>query len=276
MGWFSNHLKKRMKITKKELWKNCPRCSKTIYESDLKDCKRVCPSCGYHFFMPNDERISLLSDKNSFDEFHKEMISVDPLGFFDSKSYSDRVIQNVNKTGRNSAFIFGKALLGGHQVIIGNLDFSFMGGSMGSVVGEKITLAAETAKHWKIPLILSIASGGARMQEGILSLMQMAKTSVAISALADEGVPYISILSHPTTGGVTASFAMQADIIIAEPNALIGFAGPRVIEQTLRKPLPKGFQSSEFNLEHGFVDMIVDRRDLNSSLKRILDFFKEA
>jgi acetyl-CoA carboxylase carboxyl transferase subunit beta len=265
-----------MKVTKKELWKNCPECSKTLYENDLKDSRRVCSSCGYHFRMTNDERIAMLSDRNTFEEFHKEMISSDPLDFFDSKSYRDRIVQSVGKTGRNSAFIFGKARLGGHEIILGNLDFAFMGGSMGSVVGEKITLAAETAKYWKIPLVLCVASGGARMQEGVLSLMQMAKTSVAISALADQGIPYISILSHPTTGGVTASFAMQADIIIAEPNALIGFAGPRVIEQTIRKPLPKGFQSSEFNLEHGFVDMIIDRRDLNSSLKRILDFFKGA
>jgi acetyl-CoA carboxylase carboxyl transferase subunit beta len=225
--------------------------------------------------MPHNERISLLSDFNTFEEFHHEMVSADPLNFFDSESYSEKIVKNIKKTGRNSAFVFGRARLGGHEIILGNLDFSFMGGSMGSVVGEKIAIAAETSKYWKIPLIISIASGGARMQEGILSLMQMAKTSVAISSLCANRVPYITILTHPTTGGVTASFAMQADIIIAEPDALIGFAGPRVIEQTIKKPLPEGFQSSEFNLEHGFIDMIVDRRNLSSQLKLILDFFKE-
>ena len=212
----------------------------------------------------------LLVDEGSFEELDLELTSEDPLGFVDSKSYADRLKASVAKTSRKSAFMYGRARLGGRPIAIGTFLFSFMGGSMGSVVGEKVTRLFELALAEKIPVICINSSGGARMQEGVLSLMQMARSTAVLGRLRDEGVPYISLLTHPTTGGVAASFAMLGDVILAEPKALIGFAGPRVIEQTIREVLPEGFQRSEFLLDHGMVDQVVDRRELRQRITDIL------
>ncbi|PKK91268.1 MAG: acetyl-CoA carboxylase, carboxyltransferase subunit beta [Candidatus Wallbacteria bacterium HGW-Wallbacteria-1] len=270
MGWFGKHFIDKVGGRRNRCWRKCDNCGEMVYNGDLKENNNVCPKCEHHHFLPHQDRIDLLVDKGSFEEFHPEMKSLDSLEFVDSKPYRKRYDDAVAKTGRYSGFSFGKGRIAGYEVIFGNLDFAFMGGSMGSVVGEKVAIAAETARFWKIPLILCLASGGARMQEGIYSLMQMAKTSAAIACLGEEGVPYISILTHPTTGGVTASFGMQGDITIAEPCALIGFAGPRVVEQTIRQPLPEGFQRSESNLLKGFVDLICHRNQLKATLRRIL------
>lgn len=273
MGWFGKHFIDKVGDRRSKCWKKCDKCGEMVYNGDLRDNHNVCPKCDHHHFLPLRDRLDLLLDKGSFEEFHPEMKSLDPLEFVDSKPYKKRYEEALEKTGRNSGFCFGRARIGGYEVIFGSLDFAFMGGSMGSVVGEKVAIAAETARYWKIPLVLCLASGGARMQEGILSLMQMAKTSAAIACMAENDIPFINILTHPTTGGVTASFGMQADITIAEPGALIGFAGPRVVEQTIRQPLPQGFQSSEANLELGFIDMICHRKELRTRLRKILGIF---
>lgn len=276
MGWFSKHLPGKIGFGKSRLWKKCDACGHTIYLGELSESHGVCTKCDHHFVMSHEDRLGLMIDRGTFEEFHSEMRSGDPLGFSDSQGYVQRLEAAVSKTRRFSAFVFGRGRISGFDVIFGNLDFAFMGGSMGSVVGEKFTIAAETARFWKIPFVTCVGSGGARMQEGILSLMQMAKTSAALAALSEAGIPYVSILTHPTTGGVTASFAMLGDVVIAEPGALVGFAGPRVIEQTIRQPLPEGFQTAEFNLEHGFVDMVVHRRDLKPMVARLLDFFMDG
>jgi acetyl-CoA carboxylase carboxyl transferase subunit beta len=221
------------------------------------------------------ERIALLADPGSFEEHDRGITAADPLGFKDSKRYRDRVRAARDKTGGAEAVVTGLIRLGGYPAVLGAFDFAFLGGSMGSGVGEKLTRAIETAIAKHLPVIIVSASGGARMQEGILSLMQMAKTSAALERLASERLPFISVLTDPTTGGVTASFAMLGDVILAEPRALIGFAGPRVIAETIRQPLPEGFQRSEFLLEHGQLDLIVERRDLKETLRRLLALFAD-
>ncbi|MGB9621699.1 MAG: acetyl-CoA carboxylase, carboxyltransferase subunit beta [Brevinematia bacterium] len=253
------------------LWVKCPECSNMMYSSDLEENLKVCLKCDYHFRISSRERIELISDKDSFKEQFSNIISADPLNFFDGKeSYRDKVKRTMEEKNLNEAVITGTCEIYGISAEIAVMDFEFLGGSMGSVVGEKITRAVEYATKHKLPLIIFSASGGARMHEGILSLMQMAKTSAAIREYKEKGGFYISVLTDPTTGGVTASFAMLGDVIIAEPKALIGFAGPRVIEQTIRERLPEGFQRSEFVREHGFVDIVVHRKDLKNILYKLI------
>jgi len=256
-----------------QLWTRCNNCRKIIYKQDIIDNLYVCPSCDFHFRLSAPQRLAMLFDEGNYNVFDEHLYPCDPLGFEDSKKYSDRLKENQEKTKLPDAVINAQGLLEGMEVIVSALDFRFMGGSMGSVVGEKVTRALEKAYSTNIPIIIVSCSGGARMQEGVLSLMQLMKTSAAIARLDEKGIPYISVLTDPTTGGVTASFAMLGDINIAEPQALIGFAGPRVIEQTIREKLPKGFQRSEFLLEHGFLDDVVHRRQLKSYLGRVLRLF---
>ena len=252
------------------LMTKCQNCRETLYSKDLENNHNVCPKCSHHFRISAVKRIALLLDEGSFIEFDKNMVSVDFLEFKDSKSYQDRIDAALAKGGAKDAVICGEGKIEGKPVQLAVFDFTFMGGSMGSVVGEKVTRAIERGVEKKMPVIVVSASGGARMQESILSLMQMAKTSAALSKLREAGIPYISILTDPTTGGVTASFAMLGDINMAEPKALIGFAGPRVIEQTIRQKLPEGFQRSEYLLEHGMIDIIVDRKDMRQKLSQII------
>ncbi|HEY3490688.1 MAG TPA: acetyl-CoA carboxylase, carboxyltransferase subunit beta [Candidatus Deferrimicrobiaceae bacterium] len=252
------------------IWIKCQACLEIIYKPEVERNLNVCPKCNYHFRVPVMERIKSVADPGTFSEFGDDFESVDMLGFSDSKKYSDRLKDARKKTGRKDAAVIGTATVGSVPVVLAVMDFEFLGGSMGSVVGEKIAVAAEKALELACPLIIFSASGGARMQEGTLSLMQMAKSSAALARLGDAGHPFISVLTDPTTGGVAASFSMLGDIIIAEPGALIGFAGPRVIEQTIKQKLPEGFQRAEFLLEHGMVDMIVERTRLNGVLAQIL------
>ena len=255
------------------LWVKCDSCKEIVYRAELERAGRVCPKCRYPFRISARDRIASLVDEGSFEEREAGLRSRDPLRFKDTVKYTDRVKNARNKTGLEEAVITGLGRIGGHAVSLAVFEFAFMGGSMGSVVGEKLTRAIELAIAKRVPLLIVSASGGARMQEGILSLMQMAKTSAALARLAEERLPYLSLLTDPTTGGVTASFAMLGDIIIAEPRALIGFAGPRVIAETIRQPLPEGFQRSEFLLEHGQLDLVVERRELRETLRRLLVFF---
>jgi acetyl-CoA carboxylase carboxyl transferase subunit beta len=258
------------------LWIKCDSCKEIIYRAEVERAGKVCPKCRYPFRISARERITALTDAGSFEEHHAGLTSADPLGFKDTKRYRDRVKQAQQKTGVNDAVVCGLARIGDLPAVLCVFEFSFMGGSMGSVVGEKLTRAIELAIAKHVPVIIVAASGGARMQEGILSLMQMAKTATALERLGRAGLPFLSVLTDPTTGGVTASFAMLGDVILAEPRALIGFAGPRVIAETIRQPLPEGFQRSEFLLEHGQVDMVVDRRDLKETLRRLLAFFVDS
>jgi acetyl-CoA carboxylase carboxyl transferase subunit beta len=255
------------------LWVKCESCKETVYRAEVDRAGRICPKCRYPFRINARERIVSLVDEGSFEEREAGIRSRDPLRFKDTKKYPDRLKAARTKTGLEEAVITGTCRIGGHPVALAVFDFNFLGGSMGSVVGEKLTRTIELATLKRMPLVIVSASGGARMQEGILSLMQMAKTSAALERLSQERLPYISLLTDPTTGGVTASFAMLGDIILAEPRALIGFAGPRVIAETIRQPLPEGFQRSEFLLEHGQVDLVVERRELRETLRRILSFF---
>ena len=248
----------------------CTHCKEPLYVKELENNLHVCPKCNYHFRISARKRVELLFDEGSFVEFDASMKSVDFLDFKDSKSYKDRIKATLAKGGSSDAIICGECKLEGLPLQVALFDFSFMGGSMGSVVGEKITRAIERAIEQKTPAVIVSASGGARMQESILSLMQMAKTSAALGRLRDLGLPFVSILTDPTTGGVTASFAMLGDINMAEPKALIGFAGPRVIEQTIRQKLPEGFQRSEYLLDHGMVDIIVPRLEMRKTLGQIL------
>jgi len=254
------------------LWVKCTQCGEILQSKVLKDNLHVCPECSLHFRMIVADRIASLTDEGTFEEYAEDLASTDPLEFGDTKSYKDRLRSAATQTGLRDACVVGKGKLAGLPYHLGVFEFKFMGGSMGVVVGEKITRMFETALKDRLPAVVVSASGGARMQEGILSLMQMAKTTAAISQLRAEGIPYISVLTDPTTGGVTASFAMLGDVILAEPGALIGFAGPRVIEQTIRQSLPQGFQRSEFLLKHGFVDRIVARKDLAQELRRLMWF----
>ena len=263
------------KSVPKGIWVKCERCNATLYEADLEANAQVCTTCHHHFRLTTEARIQHSIDPGSWQEQDRELESADPLGFrVDGKKYLDQIRNTTRKVGPGDAYRAGGATIGGIPVEVGFFVFEFMGGSMGSVVGEKITRQFERAVAHRRPAIMFCASGGARMQEGVLSLMQMAKTSAARSRLREAKVPYISVLLHPTTGGVAASVAMLGDIIIAEPDALIGFAGPRVIEQTIRQQLPPGFQRSEFLLEHGMVDLVVARKDLKSTLARTLRWFE--
>ncbi len=263
------------KSVPKGIWTKCERCAMTLYEADLDANLRVCPSCQHHFRMGTDERIKLVVDEGTWQEHDRNLESADPLGFrVDGKRYSEQLKSAVKKAGGGDAYRAGTGKIGGIATEVGFFAFEFMGGSMGSVVGEKITRQFERAVAARHPAVMFCASGGARMQEGTLSLMQMAKTSAARSRLRESRVPYIAVLLHPTTGGVAASVAMLGDVTLAEPDALVGFARPRVIEQTIRQQLPPGFQRSEFLLEHGMIDGVVHRKDLKSTLTRLLRWFQ--
>ena len=253
----------------------CPECENALYKRELIESHQVCTHCSYHFRYPARDRLTDLFDDGQFEWLDEEVTSADPLEFVDTKPYKDRIEQAKASSGLPEAIVSGGGKVGGHLVYAGAMDMSFIGGSMGSAVGEKITRLIERALENKGAVIVYSASGGARMQEGTLSLMQMGKISAALAMLHEARLPFISVLTDPTTGGVTASFAMLGDVIIAEPKALIGFAGPRVIEQTIRQKLPKGFQRSEFLLEHGMVDMVVDRRQMRDTIVRLLDFMME-
>lgn len=252
----------------------CEGCKADLFKVELEDGVGVCPQCDYrnHFRIGALERLALLFDGGEFERLDEEVVSIDPLEFFDSKPYSERIRQAKDATGLPEAIINARGTVGDHPVVAGAMDMTFIGGSMGSAVGEKVTRLIERAMREHSAVVIFSASGGARMQEGTLSLMQMAKISAALAALDEARLPFISVLTDPTTGGVTASFAMLGDVIIAEPKALIGFAGPRVIEQTIRQKLPKDFQRSEFLLDHGMIDEIVDRRDLRDYVIKLLNF----
>lgn len=253
-----------------DLWTRCNNCRRILYKQDILDNLAVCPACNFHFRLSAVNRLNLLCDDHQYKLFDQNIIPEDPLGFEDSLKYSKRLEESKRRTRLPEAVLNAEGMMGGIPVVLSVMEFGFMGGSMGSVVGEKITRAAERSLEKKMPLITVACSGGARMQEGALSLMQLMKTSSVIARFEKNKLPFISILTDPTTGGVTASFAMLGDINIAEPGALIGFAGPRVIEQTIKEKLPKGFQRSEFLLEHGMLDDVVERKDLRDYLIRAL------
>ena len=275
--WFRRKSEKIKTFDKREIaegmWLKCPGCSEVVYRKALQEQNYVCIGCSHHFRITSSDYINLLVDDIEYEEFCSNIVSVDPLEFVGTKKYSDQLIAAKEKTGSKDAVktIVGK--IGEIQTVLAIMDFSFIGGSMGSVVGEKITRAIDKARELKCPILIITASGGARMQEGAYSLMQMAKISAKLAQFSDEGGLYITLLTDPTTGGTTASFAMLGDIILAEPNALIGFAGARVIKQTIGEDLPEGFQRAEFLLEKGFVDNIVDRSNLKSTLIKIFTFF---
>ena len=252
------------------LWSKCPECSQVVYRKDLVANASVCAGCGYHNRIDSSERIRLLADERSFESLDNDLTPTDPLAFKDRRSYSDRIRDSQRATGLRDAVVTGLCRLEGMPLALGVMDFRFMGGSMGSVVGEKLTRLIETATARRYPVLIVCASGGARMQEGMLSLMQMAKISGALERHRQAELLYLPLLTHPTTGGVTASFAMLGDLILAEPKALIGFAGRRVIEQTLREKLPDGFQTAEYLREHGFVDAIVPRTQLRGTLATLM------
>ncbi|HEX8391647.1 MAG TPA: acetyl-CoA carboxylase, carboxyltransferase subunit beta [Longimicrobium sp.] len=274
MAWFRKP-KTRLQATDRrdlpgELWEKCPNCSEILYTQKLKENWNVCPNCAFHLRLSADGYVALLTDEGSFAEADRDLRSADPLGFVDLKPYRDRLAAAERKSAHGDAALTGAGTLDGIPVELGVMDFSFIGGSMGSVVGEKLARAGLRALEGRKPLIIVSASGGARMMEGIFSLMQMAKTSAVLAQMQEAGVPYVSLLTDPTTGGVTASYAMLGDLNLSEPNALIGFAGPRVIEQTIKQELPEGFQRAEFLLEHGMLDDIVDRRQMKAYLSRTL------
>ena len=252
------------------IWAKCPRCANLIYRKELERNLRVCPKCNYHHRLSAEERLSITLDEDGFTEFDAGLTSTDPLRF---TGYPEKLEEAKQKTGQPEAVLWGEGTVDGWRLVVAALDFHFMGGSMGSAVGEKVARAAEYAHEQHFPLVVFSASGGARMQEGVLSLMQLAKTSAAVGRLHDGGAPYVSVMCDPTTGGVTASFAFLGDIIIAEPGALIGFAGRRVIEQTIRRKLPDDFQTAEFCLQKGLVDMVVPRAEMRRTLATLLAFF---
>ncbi len=256
------------------LWVKCVGCREILYHREVSENHQVCPRCDHHFRLSADQRLVALLDGGRFKPLFSRVRSSDPLGFVDSKPYAERLKVYNRKYPGSDAVKVVQGELERHPVIVAAMEYGFMGGSMGSAVGEKITRAAERCLDRRLPLIVVSCSGGARMQEGILSLMQMAKISAALARMRDRGLGFLSVLTDPTTGGVTASFAMLGDVNIAEPGALIGFAGPRVIEQTIRQQLPEGFQRSEFLLEHGMLDMVVHRRELKATLSRCLTFFR--
>ena len=278
MAWFKKgkteeaEPPKRSKVAE-GMWLKCNHCREIVYRKEVERNNKVCPKCDYHFPISVIERINLLVDLGTFKEWDAELEPQDPLQFQDTRTYKDRIKAQQEKTGRKDAMVIGQGAINGRKVALCVFDFGFMGGSMGSVVGEKICRAVDRALEGRMPLILVTASGGARMQEGILSLMQMAKTSAAVAKLGEAKVPFISILADPTFGGVTASIAMLGDVIIAEPKALIGFAGPRVIEQTIKQQLPDQFQRAEFLLDHGMIDMIVERKQLKEAVSTLVGHF---
>jgi acetyl-CoA carboxylase carboxyl transferase subunit beta len=281
MAWFKRQSVEldssgEKKIRTEGLWVKCEGCRQIIWKKDLEDNLNVCPKCGKHFRIDARTRLANLFDNGEYETFSDNLSSTDPLKFVDLKPYSERLKRAQEDTGLTDAVINGRGKLNGRPIIISAMEYSFIGGSMGSVVGEVITRAVELALESKEPLIIISASGGARMMEGVLSLMQLAKISAALARLDEARVPYISVLTDPTTGGVTASFAMLGDLTIAEPGALIGFAGPRVIEQTIRQKLPAGFQRSEFLLEHGMLDAVVHRKEMKPYIARALDFMMPA
>jgi acetyl-CoA carboxylase carboxyl transferase subunit beta len=261
------------KTTSDNLWVKCESCGEIVFNRELEKRLLVCPKCNFHFPMPGDKYISIIADEGSWEEFGHELKSMDPLGFRDQMKYSERITASMKKTGKNEAVTTGVCTVGEIPVVLGIMEFVFMGGSVGSVVGEKLARAVDKAIAERRALIVISRSGGMRMQEGMISLMQMAKTSVKLVELSDAGLPYISLLTNPTTGGTTASFSMLGDVNIAEPGALIGFAGPRVIKQTIGQDLPPGFQRSEFLLDKGFLDRIVSRGEIRATLISILSFF---
>jgi acetyl-CoA carboxylase carboxyl transferase subunit beta len=279
MAWFNKKTKRieavppDERVVKTEnVFVKCDGCEAHLYKGELDDGLQVCKHCGHHFRIGARERLALLFDDSKFEELDNEVISIDPLEFADSKPYPERLTQAKESSGLPEAIINARGTVGDHPVCAGAMDMLFIGGSMGSAVGEKVTRLIERAMNERSAIVIFSASGGARMQEGTLSLMQMAKISAALAALDEARLPFISVLTDPTTGGVTASFAMLGDVILAEPKALIGFAGPRVIEQTIRQKLPKDFQRSEFLLEHGMIDDIVDRRELRAHITKLLNF----
>ncbi len=275
MGWFERTYHRITKGKKKidvpdGLWTKCTNCSEIIYNKNLNENLKVCPKCGYHFYLGARERIQITVDEKSFTEYNSEVSLNDPLNF---PEYKEKLSRGRKKTGLDEAAIIGEGKIGGWPVSIGVTDFGFMGGSMGSAMGERITFAVEKAIEKDYPILLiSGSGGGARMQEGVISLMQMVKTSSAIAELKRRGLLYISVLTHPTMGGVMASFASRGDITMAEPGALLGFAGPRVIKQTIKQQIPQGFQRSEFLLAHGMIDLIVERSKIRPTLIKIFDF----
>jgi len=255
------------------LWIKCESCKEILYHSEVRDNALVCPRCDHHFRMSAEERFELLFDGGKYKLLFQAIRSTDPLRFVDTKPYPERLQTYTQRVGAGDALLVARGEIEGRPAIIAGMQYRFMGGSMGSVVGEKLARAIERCLDRKLPLISVACSGGARMQEGILSLMQMAKVSAGLARMREKGLPFVSVLTDPTTGGVTASFAMLGDVNLAEPGALIGFAGPRVIEQTIRQTLPEGFQRSEFLLEHGMLDMVVHRRDLKAAIARCLTYF---
>jgi acetyl-CoA carboxylase carboxyl transferase subunit beta len=281
MAWFKRQAGEldtsgERKVRTEGLWVKCDSCRQIIWKKDLEENLNVCPKCDKHFRIDARTRLAQLLDENQYEVDDADLASTDPLNFVDLKPYSSRLRQAQTETGLKDAVINARGKLQGRPVIVSAMEYSFIGGSMGAVVGEAIARAVERAADSRMPLIIVSASGGARMMEGLISLMQLAKISAALARLDDAKVPYVSVLTDPTTGGVTASFAMLGDLNIAEPGALIGFAGPRVIEQTIRQKLPAGFQRSEFLLEHGMLDAVVHRKELKPYIARALDFMVQA
>ena len=282
MSWFEKLIPSRISTFQKKrnvpegVWVKCQKCDAQLYRAELERNFKVCPKCNFHMRVGARERLHFLLDTERQTEIAANISSVDPLKFKDTKKYSDRISQAKKTTNEQDAFVAISGEVEGIRLVACSFDFNFLGGSMGSAVGERFCVAAEYCLKYELPLVVFSCSGGARMQEGLLSLFQMAKTSAAIAKLNKERIPYISVMTDPTTGGVSASLAMLGDINIAEPEALIGFAGPRVIEQTVRQKLPEGFQRSEFLLEHGALDMIVDRRQMREKITSILSFLKNT
>jgi len=279
MNWLTNFVKPKIsalvgkrKDVPDNLWRNCPNCGNMVHHKDLFENLHVCNSCNYHFRMPVNRRIQTLFGSENFNQVNIEKVEDDPLNFIDTKKYTERLKEYRKKTNREDAFVLGNCKLDNHEIVVGFMDFDFMGGSMGRAVGSAIVKGVNLSIQQQKPYILFTCSGGARMQEGIISLMQMPRTIAAVDMLNDNKIPYVVILTEPTTGGVTASFAMVCDIALAEPKALIGFAGPRVIQNTIRQDLPEGFQKSEFLLESGQIDSIVSRPEMRQKLSKILEF----
>jgi len=280
MSWYNRIAKgittrtKEKKETKEGLWHKCSSCKKIRTAQDHENNFYVCLDCGYHNRIGSKEYFEIIFDNHEFTELNPQLAPADPLNFSDTKKYTDRITDSQQKTGLNDALRTAAGKLDGKDFVVSCMDFTFIGGSMGSVVGEKISLAIDYCIRNKTPFMIISKSGGARMMESAFSLMQMAKTSAKLTLLSDAKIPYISLMTDPTTGGITASFAMLGDLHVAEPGALIGFAGPRVIKETIKKDLPKGFQTAEFLLEHGFLDMIVPRNELKAKISQLLDYFK--
>ena len=282
MNWLTNFVRPKIRalVNKREtpenLWKKCPSCGQVVFHRDLEANHRVCPQCDYHFRLSPRERLTQMFDDGRYERVEVPEVAADPLRFRDSKRYADRLKESRTKTAEHEAMVVAVGRLGGLETVMAAQDFGFMGGSMGLAVGEALIKAAAEAVSRRAPLVVIAAAGGARMQEGVLSLMQMPRSVIAVDDVREAGLPYVSILTDPTTGGVTASYAMLGDISIAEPGALIGFAGPRVIENTIRESLPEGFQRAEYLLEHGMLDLVVHRRDLRATLVHLLALLTSA